>query len=105
MLSQQAITQSMSQVGHCIDNCPTEGFWGHRESGNVLPEPSSVMRLNFVSLLINISHFYKTMSVFRNVLEPEPRWKSDAALAAEKPMQFPIAENKKMRQYKDHFAA
>ena len=22
------MTQSMSRVGHCIDNGPTEGFWG-----------------------------------------------------------------------------
>jgi transposase InsO family protein len=22
------ITQSMSRVGKCIDNCPIEGFWG-----------------------------------------------------------------------------
>ena len=20
--------QSILQIGHCIDNCPTEGFWG-----------------------------------------------------------------------------
>jgi len=24
----QGIEQSMSRVGHCIDNGPTEGFWG-----------------------------------------------------------------------------
>lgn len=27
-LELQHITQSMSRVGHCIDNGPTEGFWG-----------------------------------------------------------------------------
>ena len=27
-LQQQGIEQSMSRVGHCIDNGPTEGFWG-----------------------------------------------------------------------------
>ena len=27
-LKQQGMVQSMSRVGHCIDNGPTEGFWG-----------------------------------------------------------------------------
>ena len=27
-LINQEIQQSMSRVGHCIDNGPTEGFWG-----------------------------------------------------------------------------
>ena len=27
-LAEQGMTQSMSRVGHCIDNGPTEGFWG-----------------------------------------------------------------------------
>lgn len=27
-LNEQGIQQSMSRVGHCIDNGPTEGFWG-----------------------------------------------------------------------------
>ena len=27
-LEKQEMTQSMSRVGHCIDNGPTEGFWG-----------------------------------------------------------------------------
>ena len=27
-LEKQKMTQSMSRVGHCIDNGPTEGFWG-----------------------------------------------------------------------------
>ena len=27
-LNRQGMEQSMSRVGHCIDNGPTEGFWG-----------------------------------------------------------------------------
>lgn len=27
-LKEHKIEQSMSRVGHCIDNGPTEGFWG-----------------------------------------------------------------------------
>lgn len=27
-LQKQGMEQSMSRVGHCIDNGPTEGFWG-----------------------------------------------------------------------------
>ncbi|MDE7156449.1 MAG: DDE-type integrase/transposase/recombinase [Lachnospiraceae bacterium] len=27
-LEKQEMEQSMSRVGHCIDNGPTEGFWG-----------------------------------------------------------------------------
>ena len=27
-LSKQGMEQSMSRIGHCIDNCPVEGFWG-----------------------------------------------------------------------------
>ena len=28
MLQKQGMEQSMSRVGHCIDNGPTEGLWG-----------------------------------------------------------------------------
>ena len=32
MLDEAGITQSMSRVGHCIDNGPMEGFWGTLKS-------------------------------------------------------------------------
>lgn len=34
-LEKQEMEQSMSREGHCIDNGPTEGFWGNHEIRNV----------------------------------------------------------------------
>jgi transposase InsO family protein len=73
-LNSQGMVQSMSRVGHCIDNGPTEGFWGiikaemyylHKfEDENTL---RSAIEDIFISIIANGS---------RSALETAPRWKS-----------------------------
>jgi transposase InsO family protein len=104
MLSQQAITQSMSRVGHCIDNCPTEGFWGIVKAEMYYLTKFS----NEAELRVSIDqyiHFYNYERFQERFGTRTPMEVRTAALAAEKPIQFPIAENKRIRQYKANFAA
>ena len=103
-LSQQVMEQSMSRVGHCIDNCPTEGFWGI-----VKAEMYYLTRFsNDAELRTSIDryiHFYNYERFQERFETRTPMEVRTAALAAEKPMQFPIAENKRIQQYKAKFAA
>ena len=103
-LSQQVMEQSMSRVGHCIDNCPTEGFWGI-----VKAEMYYLTRFsNEAELRTSIDryiHFYNYERFQERFETRTPMEVRTAALAAEKPMQFPIAENKRIQQYKAKFAA
>lgn len=103
-LSQQVMEQSMSRVGHCIDNCPTEGFWGI-----VKAEMYYLTRFsNEAELRTSIDryiHFYNYERFQERFETRTPMEVRTAALAAEKPMQFPIAENKRIQRYKAKFAA
>ena len=103
-LSQQAMAQSMSRVGHCIDNCPTEGLWGI-----VKAEMYYLTRFNnedqLRSAIDLYIHFYNYERFQERFGTRTPMEVRSAALAAEKPIQFPIAENKRILRYKAKFAA
>ena len=103
-LSQQAMTQSMSRVGHCIDNCPTEGFWGILKAEMYyLTRFSNEDELR--TAIDQYIHFYNYERFQERFGTRTPMEVRSSALAAEKPMQFPIAENKRIQQYKAKFAA
>ncbi len=103
-LLQQAMEQSMSRVGHCIDNCPTEGFWGIVKS-----------EMYYLSKFRNESelraaidkyiHFYNYERFQERFGARTPMEIRTAALSTDTPVQFPIAENKRIQQYKAKFAA
>ena len=103
-LSQQAMTQSMSRVGHCIDNCPTEGFWGILKA-----EMYYLTRFNnedeLRTAIDRYIHFYNYERFQERFGTRTPMEVRTAALATQKPVQFPIAENKRILQYKAKFAA
>ena len=64
-LSKQGMEQSMSRVGHCIDNCPVEGFWGIvKEEMYFLNKFSSGGELHSANTSI-----FTITNVFRNDLE------------------------------------
>ena len=72
-LSQQAMEQSMSRVGHCIDNCPTEGFWGILKAEMYyLAKFSTEVELRAAMTSTSTS---TTTIDFRNDLTPEHLWK------------------------------
>ena len=103
-LSQQAMEQSMSRVGRCIDNCPTEGFWGILKSEMYYLrkfEDEAELR----QAIENYIHFYNNKRFQSRFGTRTPMEVRTAALAADVPEQFPIAENKRIQKYKAQFAA
>ena len=81
-LREQGMEQSMSRVGHCIDNGPTEGLWG-----------------------IIKSEIYAEERMQERFHCKTPLEVRSEALSAETPIQYPIAENKRIEAYKAKWCA
>ena len=103
-LQKQGMEQSMSRVGHCIDNGPTEGFWGILKS-----EMYQMYAITDEEPLRNaIDQYLKFYAEER----PQERFhcKTPAevrreAFASAIPEQYPIAENKRIQKYKEKWRA
>ena len=103
-LSQQAMAQSMSRVGRCIDNCPTEGLWGIvKAEMYYLTKFNNEVELR--TAIDQYIHFYNYERFQERFGTRTPMEVRSAALVAERPMHFPIAQNKRILQYKAKFAA
>ncbi|HEX9062227.1 MAG TPA: IS3 family transposase [Clostridia bacterium] len=98
-LEKQGITQSMSRVGCCIDNGPTEGFWGIIKSEMYyISEFSNEEELRqAIAEFIEYYNNGRYQERFNNLAPIEVR---NAALLSEKPVQYPIPENKRFLAYK-----
>ena len=96
-LSKQGMEQSMSRVGHCIDNCPVEGFWGI-----VKTEMYSLNKFSgggeLRSAIGQYVHFYNYERFQERFGVRTPMEVRIAALHAKNPEQFPIAENKRISE-------
>ena len=103
-LSQQAMAQSMSRVGRCIDNCPTEGLWGIVK-GEMYYLTKFNNEVELRTAIDQYIHFYNYERFQERFGTRTPMEVRSAALVAERPMQFPIAQNKRILQYKAKFAA
>lgn len=103
-LSKQEMEQSMSRVGHCIDNCPVEGFWGIMQA-----EMYSLNKFSngdeLRSAIDQYVHFYNYERFQERFVVRTPMEVRTAALDAKLPEQFPIAENKRIQKYKAKCAA
>lgn len=103
-LKEQEMEQSMSRVGRCIDNGPTEGFWGIIKS-----EMYQMYDIkNEESLRYAIHDYIRFYSEER----PQDRYNCktplevrNEALASEEPKTYPIAENKRIKKYKEKWVA
>lgn len=103
-LKKQEMVQSMSRVGHCIDNGPIEGFWGIIKSEmyqmyDIVDE---------ASLKFAIEDYIRFYSEER----PQDRYhcKTPAevrleALSATLPQEYPIPRNKRIEKYKEKWCA
>ncbi len=103
-LLEQEMTQSMSRVGHCIDNGPTEGFWGIIKSEMYYLqrfESESALRSS-IEKYIHFYSFERLQDRFGNRTPMEVR---SEALNSTAPAQYPIPENKRIQKYKARFAA
>lgn len=103
-LREQKMEQSMSRIGCCIDNAPTEGFWGIVKAEMFYLQDFH----NEASLRSAIDQYI----LFYNTERPQERYGNRAplkvrteALAAANPTMYPIAENKRIQAYKAKFAA
>lgn len=103
-LREMEIEQSMSRVGHCIDNGPTEGLWGIIKS-----EMYCMYEITDEKSLRNAIKSYIN---FYNNERPQERYgcKTPAqvraeALETDTPIQYPIPENKRIKKYKSKWVA
>ena len=103
-LHTQEMTQSMSRVGHCIDNGPTEGLWGIIKT-EIYCLYEIVDEATLKSAIDSYIHFY-------NYGRPQERYDCKTpvqvrkeAIAALTPALYPIPENRRIKKYKEKWAA
>jgi len=96
--------QSMSRVGHCIDNGPTEGFWGiikceMYELYEITDEASLRYAIN------DYIRFYTTERPQDRYHCKTPFEVRNEALVTDQPKEYPIPENKRIEKYKKKWCA
>lgn len=103
-LQTQEMIQSMSRVGHCIDNGPMEGFWGTIKS--------EMYYLNKFSDEISLCKAIDDYIIFYNTQRPQERFAlqtplevRNTALHTDVAVQYPIPVNKRIEKYKARYAA
>lgn len=103
-LTEQGMTQSMSRVGHCIDNGPTEGFWGivKAEMYNLQKFCSADELRKAIEDFIRYYNEGRYQARFGYQSPAEVR---AAALASTDPKQYPIPDNPRIQKYKAKYAA
>ncbi len=101
-LKEQGMIQSMSRVGHCIDNGPTEGIWGIIKSELYL-----LYEIHDEESLINsitdYIRYYNEERLQERFNAQTPKQVREAALQAirqkELPEDYPISLNKRIEKY------
>lgn len=103
-LREQQMEQSMSRVGRCIDNCPTEGFWGilKAEMFNLYKFTDEASLRASIDKYIHFYNYERLQERFDNHAPMEVR---AAAVETDSPAHYPIPENKRILKYKAKFAA
>lgn len=103
-LRNQEMEQSMSRVGHCIDNGPTEGFWGIIKSEMYqMYEITDEASLRFA--IKDYIRFYSEERLQDRYYFKTPLEVRREALSSEKPEKYPIPENKRIKKYKEKWCA
>lgn len=103
-LKEHEMEQSMSRVGHCIDNGPTEGFWGIIKSEMYhMYEITDEVSLRYA--INDYIRFYKKERPQNRYNCKTPYEVRNEALLSEKPMEYPIPENKRIEKYKEKWCA
>ena len=102
--TEQDIEQSMSRVGHCIDNGPTEGLWGIIKS-EMYCMYKITDEVSLRSAIDKYIKFYAEERLQERFHCKTPLEVRSEALSAETPTQYPIAENKGIEAYKAKWCA
>jgi len=103
-LQKQEMVQSMSRVGCCIDNGPTENFWGIVKSEmyylNTFTDEASLC-----DAIADYMNFYTTERIQSRFGGKTPAEVRAEALASETPKEYPIPVNKRIQKYKAKYVA
>ena len=103
-LTDQEMQQSMSRVGHCIDNGPTEGFWGIVKSEMyAMYKITDEDTLRFA--IKDYLRFYSEERIQERYNCKTPLEVRTEALSATEPTEYPIPENKRIAKYKEIWCA
>lgn len=103
-LKTQDMEQSMSRVGHCIDNGPTEGFWGIIKTEMYqMYEITDESSLRFA--IKDYIRFYSEERPQNRYNCKTPLEVRTEALCLDEPMEYPIPENKRIKKYKKKWNA
>jgi transposase InsO family protein len=96
--------QSMSRVGHCIDNGPTEGFWGIIKT--------EIYQMYKITDETSLRYAIKDYIRFYLEERPQDRYNCKTplevrveALSTTEPIEYPILENKRIKKYKEKWCA
>ena len=103
-LEKQEMEQSMSRVGHCIDNGPTEGFWGIIKT--------EMYQMYDITDEATLRYAIKEYMHFYSEERPQDRYDCKTplevrqeALTSDIPIEYPIPENKPINKYKEKWCA
>ena len=103
-LQQQGMMQSMSRVGHCVDNGPTENFWGIVKSEmyylNTFTDEQSLR-----NAIADYMAFYSNERAQIRFKGKTPAEVRAEALTSNAPAQYPIPVNKRIQKYKARYVA
>lgn len=103
-LVKQEMRQSISRVGHCIDNGPTEGFWGIIKAEMYqMYEITDESSLRFA--IKDYIRFYSEERPQDRYCCKTPLEVRQEALKSDIPVEYPIPENKRIKKYKEKWCA
>ena len=103
-LQKQGMTQSMSREGHCIDNGPTENFWGIVKSEMYYPN-TFTDEDSLRNAIADYMSFYSNERIQERFKGKTPAEVRAEALITDTPAQYPIPVNKRIQKYKARYAA
>ena len=93
--------QSISRIEHCIDNGPTEGFWGIIKS-EMYQMTDEISLRNAIKDYIRFYRDERPQSRYNCKTPAEVR---SEALSSAVPQAYPIAQNKRIEKYKAKWCA
>lgn len=103
-LVKQEMRQSISRIGHCIDNGPTEGFWGIIKAEMYqMYEITDESSLRFT--IKDYIRFYSEERPQDRYCCKTPLEVRQEALKSDIPVEYPIPENKRIKKYKEKWCA
>lgn len=103
-IQKQGMIQSMSRVGHCIDNGPVEGFWGI-----IKTEMYSMYKITDEKSLRDAINKYIKFYYEERIQErydcKTPKEIREEALSGKTERSYPISKNKRIQKYKEQWAS